>query len=401
MRPITPGSSQYEAIPGNGNASPANRLIHSGEGFFVVPATTATSTNTITIQESHKSTGTPGIQVFRQLGAGDAKLYVNLYDGVGDAKVLLDGVLSQYNDAYSLTAGDNIAKAANNTENFSIQRGTVDAIVSSATTPQAGDTLKFRLWNTTNRTYQLEIRSNNFSNDGLNAVLVDGYLKKETLLNLADATTPYTFSVTSDAASKNQSRFYIVFSEAKTLPLAITAIKAEATTGGGVKVQWKVTDETDIRSYEVERSVDAVNFSTVAILGTTVGAGEKEYAYLDKEPATVNYYRIRLLGITGEMKYSSIVKIRLQHATETIAVYPNPVLGGVLNLSLQNKPKGTYTMTIYNMAGQQVLRKEWQHAGGSMTESIGLRQDMGAGTYSLEIRDGAGKTDVQRLSITR
>jgi hypothetical protein len=44
----------------------------------------------------------------------------------------------------------------------------------------------------------------------------------------------------------------------------------------------------------------------------------------------VNYYRIKMLGSGGEVKYSSIVKVQLNQKGETIGIYPNPVTVALL-----------------------------------------------------------------------
>ncbi|WP_121357112.1 T9SS type A sorting domain-containing protein [Flavisolibacter nicotianae] len=402
MRPVTAGSSQYEAIPGNGSQSPANRYIHSGEGFFVMPTATATADNAITLKESQKSSATPGISVFRLLGSEDAKLYVNLYDATDNANpVLVDGALTQYNDTYRSAAGDNMVKAINSSENLSIQKTGGDYIVTSGAEPQLGDTLKFRLWNTTSKPYQLELKTVNFTGTGLAPVLGDRFLKKETPLDPNDATTTYSFNVTSDAASKDPSRFYLAFRAAIALPLSITGIKAEAKSTKEVSVQWSVTDETDCKNYQVERSVDAATFTPLATIEKTPGAGEKTYTYLDGQPAAMNYYRVKISGSNGEIKYSAIVKVQLQKANQTMAVYPNPVLGNECSLLLQNRLPGTYSLSLYTMAGQTVLRKTVQYTGGTLAEKLALPQNIGAGVYHLEVKDGSGQRTVQNLQVVK
>jgi hypothetical protein len=166
------------------------------------------------------------------------KLYVNLSaTGANSETVLLDGVLQQYD---ATEAGLNITKSVNNNENLSIQKSGSDLIMASASEPKAGETLQLRLWNTVNKTYQLEIKTANFEGQGLMAVLVDRYLKTETLLNLNNAVTTYSFSITADVASKDQQRFSIAFKEGVTLPLSITGLKAELKTTPTVNVQWKL-----------------------------------------------------------------------------------------------------------------------------------------------------------------
>jgi hypothetical protein len=256
------------------------------------------------------------------------------------------------------------------------------------------------LWNTTARTYQLQLRTANFAGSDLAAVLVDKYLAKETPMDLNDETTAYTFNVTSNAASKDPSRFFIVYKAAAiTLPLAITSMKAEALSNKLVRLQWKVSDERDIKSYQVEKATEPADFATLATLESKAGVGEKLYEYLDNQPAKMNYYRVKLFGLNGEVKYSGIVKVQLQTAHENVSVYPNPLTGRTLNLSMVNKPAGNYNVSLYNMAGQEVLSRTIRHSGGTAMESIELGSSFAAGLYRLGIRNEAGVEEMLGLTV--
>lgn len=68
-----------------------------------------------------------------------------------------------------------------------------------------------------------------------------------------------------------------------------------------------------------------------------------------------------------------------------ITAYPNPVKGSVINLAFTNKAKGVYQVTLTNSAGQVVLRKRIQHAGGTATQPLQLDQKLPKGVYQLHV----------------
>jgi hypothetical protein len=243
IRPVSAGSSLYEAIPGDGDASSANRLIHSGEGFFVMPEASTGTGNTITIQEAHKSTTTPGVSVFRQMGTDPAKLYINVTTTANNEKILLDGALAVY-DERELTGG--ITKTINSSENLAIQKSGRDLTVAAAgTLPRINDTIKIRMWNLAMKSYELQIRTANLASLGLTALLVDRYLQKETILDLNNTTSRYAYEVNNDAQSKDPLRFYITFKAGNNpSPLSINSLRAEQK-DNGIHVSWKVPDEAE------------------------------------------------------------------------------------------------------------------------------------------------------------
>ena len=398
VRPVSPGSTLYEAIPGNGSKSAANRIIHSGEGIFVVPAAGASASNSITIHESHKTTTTPTVSVFRQAGAEEpAKVYVNMLTG-GTENTLLDGVMAQYTD--NGTSGG-VGKAQNNTENLSILKNGSDVIITSNVVSTTLDTLKLRMWNTVNRSYKLELRSENFSDLGAMPVLVDRFLNTETPITDGSVATVYAFTVTSDAASKDQQRFYIAFKENKTLPLVITSITAEVKAAEQIVVKWRAADESGIQSYQLERSFDGTAFHPLAALAARSGAGDQSYDFIDTEAASLNFYRVKMTGTNGKVKYSDIVKAVIHKPAEGFTVYPNPVTGTSVNLRFQNKQKGEYTWVLYNMTGQVVLSRAVHHTGGNTTHKVSLTEAVRPGNYKLEIRNEKGVNEYVSVSVLK
>jgi hypothetical protein len=399
VKPTTDGS--YEYIPNdNASANPpsaANRLIHSGQGFLVMPKgfnASSTASGTLQLQEAHKAGGTPRAGVLRQMDAPPAKLYVNVYTEWMGEKTLLDGVLAQYDARYSTGEGD-VEKATNMSENLAIQKEAKTLIVSSSVIPRPGDTLRLRLWNTTSKTYQLDVRSAAFAATGLQAVLLDRFLQKETLLNGNDAVTSYSFQVTGDAASRDPLRFVIHFRASvaqSPLPLVVTTLSATEKRGG-VEVEWKVADERGIATYAVERSANGRVYEALGSLPARAAAGEQTYRYLDAQPVPENWYRIKMTGQAGEVKYSAVVKVALQQSgAEGYSLYPNPLVSGPLSLQLQNKEKGRYTLTLYAATGQRVWQGTVQHSGGTAVYPLALHKTPAQGTYSLQITNKEAKT---------
>jgi hypothetical protein len=66
---------------------------------------------------------------------------------------------------------------------------------------------------------------------------------------------------------------------------------------------------------------------------------------------------------------------------------------------LINKEQGTYTITLFNINGQSVQKKEIKHTGGSATEMILLPENLVPGSYKLELRSSAGKKEVLNVTV--
>lgn len=76
-------------------------------------------------------------------------------------------------------------------------------------------------------------------------------------------------------------------------------------------LSWATATETNNDHFEIERSLDAINFETIKkILGATNSLETKQYTYIDFNPELgINYYRLKQVDINGEFTYAPIIDI--------------------------------------------------------------------------------------------
>ncbi len=170
------------------------------------------------------------------------------------------------------------------------------------------------------------------------------------------------------------------------LPVTIAFLKA-AQTGSGVQLDWTAYTEQNIDRYEIERSPNASTFGSI---GSIIARGNStsliNYSYTDTKPLNeANYYRIKVFGKNGEVKFTNTIRIQLNITKSGVAVYPNPVQGDRVTLELNNLEKGNYTLQLYNSTGQQIFGKQIDHQGGSATQTVQLPKALPAGIYRLMI----------------
>ena len=145
-----------------------------------------------------------------------------------------------------------------------------------------------------------------------------------------------------------------------------------------------------IRSGFVASNVIAANNNGLA----------NNYSWLDGQPlAGYNYYRVKTVGIKGQVQYSKVVKVWEGDSQRGIAVFPNPVAKGLLHLLFNNQPEGKYTIRLINKWGQVVYSKQIQHANtGRSSEGITIDEYMAHGVYRLEvIKPGGGHENINVL----
>ncbi len=117
-----------------------------------------------------------------------------------------------------------------------------------------------------------------------------------------------------------------------------------------VQLNWKVSNETNFKGYEVEWSKDGRVFSTLTLIKPI---GTNSYYYVHQMPSNgLNYYRLKMINLDGSFNYSSIQSIKIS-ISNSIKVFPNPTKE-FLYVQLNESPNSTTKIIIINAVGQQV-----------------------------------------------
>ncbi|OSZ76975.1 hypothetical protein CAP36_11115 [Chitinophagaceae bacterium IBVUCB2] len=170
------------------------------------------------------------------------------------------------------------------------------------------------------------------------------------------------------------------------LPVVFGGIRAYAK-NNGIQVDWTILTEVNVDRYEVERSSDGINFSTKGIVAAINSSNRTNYGWLDIMPnAGTNFYRIRNIDKDGKSSYSVIVRVDLDKLLTDINIYPNPVSNGYISYQSPEFEKGIYQVRIFNSNGQQVASQQYNHSGGSLSQSLQLPATMKAGVYYLKLQ---------------
>ncbi|HVF96679.1 MAG TPA: hypothetical protein VM871_05135, partial [Flavisolibacter sp.] len=155
------------------------------------------------------------------------------------------------------------------------------------------------------------------------------------------------------------SAFEIFFNNSSCiLPVTLSTFTAVAS-AAGTQLSWAATAQNNVNKYELERSTDGLNFSTI----TQVPANSTAiYRYTDVAPvAGTTYYRLKIIDANGSFSYSFVVKA-VQSRTTPILIQFNQ---GADVLAVSGLGRGNI-ITVYTLIVTQVAEV---HTGQS-TERI-------------------------------
>ena len=374
-----------------------NTTIESGQSFFV----TSGALGTITLKESAKISGTPGVLGFRPTpSAIKAKIDSRLLNSNDE---MLDANAVVFDAAYDKAVStEDAPKLGNPGANFALETDSRLLAIEGTSPVKENDAIQFRMWNLAKGNYTLEFAVSNLNiAEGLTAQLEDSYLKTSTAIT-TNGNTKVKFTVDANAGSSSANRFRIVFRQLAPVPVNFVSITGNRT-NAGVKVDWKSASERGIRNYVVERSTDGRNFTAVGtIAAKSNNAIEISYNFKDATaPSTALMYRIKSEGVNNEIRYSPIAKINAGVKTAGFAVSPNPVENGRMNLQLKNQEAGKYSVRIMSNTGETVMLRTINHAGGNGSQLITLPEAMAGGTYNVEIVSPNNTKTVQALLVNK
>ena len=173
------------------------------------------------------------------------------------------------------------------------------------------------------------------------------------------------------------------------LPLPVTLINLAATRQpAGAVVRWQTASEQHASRFEVERSVNAVDYQKIGSVAA-VGTSTNVLTYTLPD-ATVGfgayYYRLRQVDTDGAITYSAPVALAAAVTTGSVmlgSVYPNPFRAD-LSVELLEPVTGSATLDLVDAQGRRV----WAGTVTAIGRQLQLKipATVAPGTYVLTVR---------------
>jgi hypothetical protein len=189
--------------------------------------------------------------------------------------------------------------------------------------------------------------------------------------------------------------------EEDALPITLVSFSVSKTSENNVLIEWSTANETNNSYFAIERSADAINFETLALLD---GAGNSDqfisYRHTDQQPLSgVSYYRLRQTDISGKTKTFEVARVFIDQSSEPVRykVYPNPVNRGDLLTIEHNGSKSTVTQyAVYSSSGNLIT------TGNSFSADNKIRfetNNLLPGIYLIKLLGEDGKMTTHKISL--
>lgn len=156
-----------------------------------------------------------------------------------------------------------------------------------------------------------------------------------------------------------------------------------------IAISWTNTEERNIDTYALQRSLDDLNFVTITDRAASGNAGQQQQ-YLhddfDVVPGQDYFYRVRLRDNAGAEFFSNSVLARLglNGAFDDLQIFPNPVDADGLTIRVTASEDRSFDLSVYDAIGKRVHTGAYE-AGIGVSEYTVATSEWSAGTYFLHL----------------
>ena len=154
---------------------------------------------------------------------------------------------------------------------------------------------------------------------------------------------------------------------------------------GGVNLKWKTESEKDFDYFEVQRSNDGQEFQMIAKekgAGTTTTP--RHYSYMDANPQSKNYYRLRIVDLDGSSSFSKVIVVNVGERPAGVFVYPNPIVNRKFTVEFIDSDPSEAHIVLFDLLG----RNCWSEALKSSLQEVELPGSITPGIYFLQTFKG-------------
>lgn len=162
-------------------------------------------------------------------------------------------------------------------------------------------------------------------------------------------------------------------------------------------LEWETASELNNNYFEIQRSMDAVNFTTIK---TVPGAGNSSqiisYSDYDNAPEkeSTSYYRLKQVDYNGTYTYSNIEALNPPVGIDLITIYPNPS-SEYVDYIVYSSEDAEVSVWAIDAAGKLVISEKQEIKKGINKMRMNT-SNLNSGIYILKVtKDKKTKTEKQ------
>ncbi|MGC4100211.1 T9SS type A sorting domain-containing protein [Ferruginibacter sp.] len=155
-----------------------------------------------------------------------------------------------------------------------------------------------------------------------------------------------------------------------------------------VMLNWTILAAKAVDHFEIERSLDNATYTKVGSVNDPVKLNEQQsFNYTDDISgirSEIIYYRLKVIGKEGEIKYSGVLVVRLNQVKTPVSISPNPANDYVTVRFFAEKESEVTLRLVDNLGKTVILQKQKVLKGNNVLQLTGLGK-FSAAIYTLQV----------------
>jgi hypothetical protein len=173
-------------------------------------------------------------------------------------------------------------------------------------------------------------------------------------------------------------------------PVKLLSFGARLKDAQTVDLNWTVTDEKDLRAYEILYSTDGRNFDIIGTVKAVNAVADHQYTFRHSSRlSAVNYYRLKMVDIDESVNYSAIVTVKEKADANLskLMVSPNPVINDAV-VYIESVRTEKVEIMVFNSVGQKISTLVRSLQAGSNVVIVPRNKLQGQGIYIVRVKLG-------------
>jgi hypothetical protein len=179
-----------------------------------------------------------------------------------------------------------------------------------------------------------------------------------------------------------------LFPQQSALPVRLTSFSGSYFNQKTV-LSWETEAEVNFDHFEIERSSNGSDYISMGSKPAAGNAGKQTYQFADDLSAisgSVFTYRLKMVDIDGQFKYSNVILIRKETANiKGITIIPNPVINRMAAVRFYTASAGNFDLRVIDLSGKTVLKQQTKISEGNNSVSVNGVDSLLPGIYVIQI----------------
>jgi hypothetical protein len=175
----------------------------------------------------------------------------------------------------------------------------------------------------------------------------------------------------------------------KLLPVHLLTFQGNMNKNNKVTLNWTVADNENNSDFEIERSFNGKDFTTIGVVFASEKMGTEDYLFYETTSGTDKVmYRLKMIDKNHAVNYSRILIFQVKSTTtNNIKIIGNPV-NDKLTFSYTSPSAQMSDVKVYDVSGRIILSNKVNSMEGNNVISLPLSSTFKAGMYVVEVNNG-------------